>query len=242
MIKKLKQIIKILKQIKELNKKTLTFYIKDKNDINYQTYKYFNKRHPKFLLIRNKSIGACLLEKPSTIDDYTTGKLKQILRTNSNKAQKLGYYFDCFDIKNKKIQDEILKINNSGGLIRQGRDMNPSYLDINKVIEAAKDKKLCGIFNKDGILKAYLYLIEAGDFVIVSRILGDADANNDGIMYLMVLSLIKEWINNKQFFKFDPNYLFYDTWFGAKDGLKEFKKRLGFIPYRVKYKIQKGEK
>lgn len=242
MIKKLKKMISVIKQVKKLDKKTLTFYISDKNDVNYQTYKYFIKRHPKFFLIRNKTIGACILEKPATIEEYTTGKLKQILRTNSNKAQKLGYYFDSFDINDKKIQDEILKINNSGGLIRQGREISAGYLSLDKVISEANGKKLCGVFNKDGELKSYLYLIEAGDFVIVHRILGDADANNDGVMYFMILSLMKEWLNNKEFFKYNPNYLFYDTWFGAKEGLKEFKKRLGFIPYRVKYKVQKGER
>ena len=95
------------------------------------------------------------------------------------------------------------------------------------------------VFSKNNELKAYLYLIEAGNFVVISRILGDTDANNDGIMYFMILSLIKEWINNENFFKFNPNYLFYDTWFGAKEGLKEFKKRLGFVPYKVKYKVKK---
>lgn len=181
------------------------------------------------------------MKKPATIEEYTTGKLKQILRTNSNKAQKLGYYFDGFDIGNKKIQDEILKINTSGGLIRQGREISSAYIDMDKVINEAKDKKLCGVFNKDGELKAYLYLIEAGDFVVISRILGDADSNKDGVMYFMILSLIKEWLNNKDFFKYNPNYLFYDTWFGAKDGLKEFKKRLGFVPYKIKYKLKTEE-
>ena len=143
MIKKLKKILNVVKQINKLEKKTLTFYVKDKNGENYKTFKYFNKRHPKFIIIRNKTIGVCLLEKPTTIDDYTSGKAKQILRTNSNKAQKLGYYFNCFDINDKTIQGQIQKINMSCEN-RQGKEMNPEYYDKNKIIEAAKDKKLCG--------------------------------------------------------------------------------------------------
>jgi hypothetical protein len=33
-------------------------------------------------------------------------------------------------------------------------------------------------------------------------------------------------------------YLMYDTYFGASSGLQNFKKMLGFQPYRAKYSIQ----
>ena len=32
------------------------------------------------------------------------------------------------------------------------------------------------------------------------------------------------------------DYLMYDTFFGASEGLKKFKEKLGFQPYKVKWK------
>jgi hypothetical protein len=33
-------------------------------------------------------------------------------------------------------------------------------------------------------------------------------------------------------------YVMYDTFFGAQSGLQQFKRVLGFQPYRVKYTLQ----
>ena len=51
-------------------------------------------------------------------------------------------------------------------------------------------------------------------------------------MYLLCTETVKVLFNNYK----NCNYLMYDTFFGATDGLKLFKKRIGFEPYKVSWK------
>lgn len=224
---KIKDILKIIKEIKELPKTTLTIIGKENKDI----YKRFNKIHPKYIIIKAKTIGMCLMEKPESLDDYLKGKPKQIMRTNRSKALKNGFYFKEFDIK--EYANQVLVINTSKDN-RQGRKMNKSYSDINDLVTVAEGSRTFGVFSKEGILVCYCYLKIVGDFAIFNRILGDADAMDYGIMYLMTSGIVEEWI--KENLGDGIKYLSYDMWFGGSEGLKNFKKRLGFMPYMVKYK------
>jgi hypothetical protein len=54
-------------------------------------------------------------------------------------------------------------------------------------------------------------------------------------MYLLITSSISNLIDSNINIKF----VMYDTIFGASDGLRLFKKRLGFKPYLVKWRIKK---
>ena len=52
-------------------------------------------------------------------------------------------------------------------------------------------------------------------------------------MYLMMIELnrlIFEEYKNKGY-----KYIAYDTYFGASDGLKQFKNKLGYKPYKVRW-------
>ena len=62
--------ISIIKQIISLPKKTIEF-IDDGETIEIlQLYKYFNKRHPKYKIFKNKTIGVMLLEIPKDLESY----------------------------------------------------------------------------------------------------------------------------------------------------------------------------
>jgi hypothetical protein len=57
--------------------------------------------------------------------------------------------------------------------------------------------------------------------------------NNDGIMLLLMVDIVSRLLEQKQ-----VRYVMYDTFFGAQPGLQQFKRILGFQPYRVKYSLQ----
>ncbi|MEG2456836.1 MAG: hypothetical protein RSB08_03320 [Clostridia bacterium] len=134
--------------------------------------------------------------------------------------------------------DDILEINLSKSE-RQGHEMNKDYFDKDKIIDESKDKANFGIFDINHKLVSYCYLIEAGDFIIITRLLGHSDFLNDGIMHFMISECVRLWAEGRW-----PNikYFLYDTWFGALAGLKIFKSDLGFKPYRVKYRYKENEK
>lgn len=91
-----------------------------------------------------------------------------------------------------------------------------------------------GVFDTEGTLKAYAHVPVCGEVFVFSRLLGHGADLDKGIMYLLISEVIREMINFKQA-KGYPCWAMYDTFFGASPGLRYFKERLGFKPYRVKW-------
>ena len=198
-----------------------------------QVYSYFVKLHPKYKVIRNKVWGVGLLPLPDTFEEYLRGKDKQALRTNRNRCLNSGFYFGSFNPAERL--EEILDINHSIR-DRQGRPMHPDYLNIDSLRRYCIGKSLMyGVFNAEGILKAYAYTPVCGEVFVFSRLLGHGDCLDLGIMYLLVSEVIREMIGLKQAQGY-PLWAMYDTFFGAKPGLRYFKERLGFKPYKVKWR------
>lgn len=230
---KLHNIWKIVRQIRTLPKAKLSFYGADQRE----TYRYFTKPHPKYKIFKNKAVGACLLKKPQSFEEYLAGKEKQNLRTARNKSIKNGYTFREISVKDHV--DGILEINLSKNE-RQGHEMTRDYFDKEKIVSQAEGKQCFGVFDKEGQILAYCYLIEAGDFIIISRLLGHADYLKEGVMFFMIGECVKLWLETDRWK--DVEYFFYDTWFGALKGLKKFKQDLGFVPCKVKYTFSKEKR
>ena len=226
---KINNLSKTIKSIFALPKEQLTFI----GEENYQTYRYFVKPHPKYLIFQNKGIGACLLIRPESMKKYLAGKERQNLRTSRNKCIKNGYIFKEINVKDHV--DGIWEINTSKQE-RQGSEMNKDYFDKDLIIKHSEGKICFGVFNNEGKILSYCYLINAGDFIIISRLLGHADDLKEGVMFFMISECVRQWLENSEWERI--NYFFYDTYYGAKDGMKKFKTDLGFKPYRVRYKIK----
>jgi len=86
-----------------------------------------------------------------------------------------------------------------------------------------------------GIVVAYALVPNLGDLWLVDYVLGHGDHLNSGIMYLLMANVIEE--------KFElakttgnPKWIMYDTWLGARPGLRQFKAVLGFSPYWVRWR------
>lgn len=195
-------------------------------------YSYFVKRHPKYKIFKNKTLGVMLYKLPKNIEEYD----KKISGKNSvsyytRRCKKMGYYTKYF--KQADYLDEIFAINTSTSE-RQGRKMSQSYLQKPVSEEEKKCISYIGVFTEKKLLVGYIRLVKTDNLFVIAKLLGHKDYLNDNIMYLLLHDLIVDLIENGK----DNNleqYLMYDTYFGGTEGIKLFKKRNCFLPYRVKW-------
>jgi transposase len=196
-----------------------------------RVYAHFTKRHPRYKVIPNKSIGAALvhLGRYGNRGEYMdTIKGRNSAEHHARKAKTKGYRL--LEIDRNNFVDQIHEINTSVE-IRQGQPMDRAYLEKQTHYVPEKNFKYYGAFNSAGKLMAYSELGLYGNFASFNRVIGVR--NNDGVMHLMVTEIIGQMIDDGSF-----SYLMYDTYFGASPGMKAFKTMLGFQPYRAKYSIQ----
>lgn len=194
-------------------------------------FHYYTKPHPRYKIIRNKTMGAALIDLQAfnTREKYLEHiKGKNAGAHHAKRARARGYVFTEID-RNQHV-DEIYAINTSLDN-RQGRPMDPAYREKKISFETLKHFRYYGILNPAGHLVAYANLGLFGNFGGFSQLIGMR--NNDGIMHFLVVEIISQLIEQQQ-----VRYVMYDTFFGAQPGMQSFKKILGFRPYRAKYSLQ----
>jgi hypothetical protein len=196
-----------------------------------KSYDYFTKPHPKYKLIPNKRWGVALLPLPEHFDEYLGGKHKELLRRKRRRAMSLG--FKLASIDPRAHLDEILAINTSMQLRQQVSSLPAGYLSIESISEAFKNARIFyGVIDSHGVLKAYAHTPIYGEAFVFATLLGHSDDLDKGIMYLLISEVIREMIERRRIGHL-PLWAVYDTFFGARDGLRYFKERLGFKPYKV---------
>lgn len=222
------KIIEILK----LPKLKIKFIDRDKSGEIRDLYLYFNKRHPKYKIIRNKTVGVMIYKLPKDESEYEariTGK--NSVSYYARRCKKMGYYTKKFN--QGQYLEQLYNINTSS-LERQGHKMSDIYLEKVEKEEEKDAVDYFGVFNKDDILVGYIRLIKTPCLFVISKLLGHKDYLNDNIMYLLLHDLTLELIKSNKNNDFDQ-YFMYDTYFGGSAGIKLFKKRNCFEPYRVKW-------
>jgi len=195
-----------------------------------KVYKNFNRRHTRYLVIRNKTLGIALIDLSNfnSPDEYTdTVKKKDYAAFHAKNARKRGYTVRT--INRNDFIDEIFDINISSDM-RQGRPMDQAYLVRQTHYEEKAPYQCFGVFDKEAKLVGYCNVGFFGNFASTDRLLGYK--RNDGAMYLLLVDIICLLITQHQL-----DYFMYDTFMGAQPGLQSFKKRIGFAPYRVSYSI-----
>ena len=231
---KLSQLFALARDIIKLPVASLEFTLaSNPEDVRF-IYAHFTKRHPKYKLFQNKSLGAALvdLERYASRDEY----LKSVKGRNSaehhaRKARGRGY--KVVEIDRNEFIDDLYRINTSVEM-RQGRPMEEAYHHKVLQYEQLRNYKYFGTLNSAGELMAYANLGFYGNFAAFERLLGVR--NNDGAMHLMITEIICQLIESRR-----CRYIMYDTYFGASPGLKAFKNMFGFEPYRAKYSIHRCE-
>jgi hypothetical protein len=194
-------------------------------------YAQFTKRHPRYRLIRNKTVGAALIDVGTlnTREKYLDNiKGRNYGAFHAARARKRGYV--CTEIDRNAYVDDIHAIHISQDS-RQGRPMDKSYAAKRDKFDSRKNFRYYGVLNPEGTLVAYATFGRYGNFGAFSELMGHR--NNDGIMHLLIVEVVCRHIDEGV-----VQYIMYDTYFGAQPGLRQFKTILGFRPYRAKYSLQ----
>jgi hypothetical protein len=195
-------------------------------------YESLVSRHPRYRLIQCKRWGVALLELPESFEAYCKGGERQALRTNRRKALSAGLEVRPFDPLDSL--EDVREVNASQA-IRQGRPVFDDYLSVDALRQHFSDTtRVRGAFTNEGRLIGYVDVRVCGDVFLMNRLLGHAEYLGSGVMYLLLSEVVREMIDVRDQ-EHHPNWGMYDTYFGASAGLRYFKERLGFTPYRVRW-------
>ncbi len=194
-------------------------------------YRFFTRRHARWKLIQNKKWGVALAEVPERTEDYKR-QTSRLMRRRVKHATEAGLTFSRIDAMERI--DEMLAVNRSADE-RQGRPIHPDYLDeptVRRYIEQSGD--VYGVSDASGTLRAYLFLRVCGEVAFIERLLGHADALEQGVMYLLIMGTIEDLIEHRRTTG-GPRWFMYDMFSGASPGMRDFKHVIGCRPYRVEW-------
>jgi hypothetical protein len=191
----------------------------------------FTRPHARYKVIGNKTMGMAVLDLKA-FDGEPDAYLATVKRSGhagpqSKKAAARGYRVRRID-RNEHV-DDIHAIHTSS-TERQGRPMDSNYLERKEAYEDQAHFECLGVFDADDRLAAYCSMARYGNFVATDQLMGYK--NQDGVMYLLLSTIICRLIEEG-----DVDWFMYDTFLGAKTGLRDFKRRVGLQPYRVRYTL-----
>jgi hypothetical protein len=190
--------------------------------------RFLRRPHPRYRIVGSKVVGAALLrlDEFDDVEGYL-GPLRST-RKRVRRATRLGYTVGLFDPNDRR--SELLAIHTSLPE-RQGEPIDPSYLDPGAVYATGPFVEYVGVFRDDALV-AYSELRYAVEIVGMNRVMGHGDHLADSIMFLLMAGIV----GHVKEAHVETRYVFYDMFFGAGDGLREFKTRVGFRPYYVHWK------
>jgi len=224
------KLLKTIFQIIRLPRVTLNMKCQDKVH-GREFFDYFTRPHSKLKVVRNKSLGVEVirLRDFNSFEAYlNTINGKNSAAYYARKALSRGYQLKIID-RNQYL-DDIYEINTSSP-IRQGKQMEPVYHIKPTHYESNPDYLYFGVVDAKGKLHAYCWVMAAGEVAMVITLLGHHQTLNDGTMYLLITRIVE-----KLFTIPTVKYFTYDTYFGASEGLRQFKEKNGFKPHIVKWR------
>ncbi|KQQ36222.1 hypothetical protein ASF61_08520 [Duganella sp. Leaf126] len=221
--------LRLLVAIARLPRARLCFDAALNPELIRRTHASFTMPHPRLRIVRNKSLGVALIDLRAFAD--SAAYLRSVAQKDhagyqARRARARGY--TVAEIDRNDYIDDIHRINTSQPE-RQGRPMDAAYARRTDHYTAVDSFRYYGVLDAGGRLVAYCDLGIYGDFAATDRLLG---YHSDGVMYLLLADIACRLIDERR-----CNYLMYDTYLGALPGLREFKRKLGFAPYRIRYAI-----
>jgi hypothetical protein len=192
-----------------------------------EVLRFFSRPHPRYRIVGNKTFGAALLPLDDFEDVEAYLANLRYARRRVRRAARLGYAVHPFEPEERR--SELLAIHTSLPQ-RQGRPIDDAYLDPAAQYETGPFMEYLGVF-QDGALVAYSHLWYAGEIVGMNRVMGHGDHLANGIMFLLMAGIVEHVKRTRP----DIHYVFYDMFFGAAEGLREFKTHLGFRPHHVRW-------
>jgi len=219
------EIFRIIWQVLHLPRVHLRMRCPDKVN-GREFFDYFTKPHPRYKIIKNKSLGVEVirLRDFAGFEDYLqTINGKNSAAYYARKALARGYRLELID-RNQYL-DDIYEINTSAE-VRQGKQMEPTYRTRPEPYLDNPNFKYFGVIDAQGQLKAYCWLMVVGEVASITTLLGHKETLNDGTMYLLITRMAEHLFSLPE-----VKYMLYDTYFGAGEGMKQFKTKLGFKPH-----------
>jgi ribosomal protein S18 acetylase RimI-like enzyme len=235
------ELLRDIKTIAELPKVSISLMLSRTSDndpffeqLVQRFYDEAMARHRRFPLIRSLQYGVALLRLPDRAADYLK-IVESSARRNINKAQRLGYTFSRIDYNLRRR--EIAEIIRSTPF-RQGPmptelmtgEMPPISDPTSR--NPLHDYAYVGI-SKDGELRAYAGCMVAGELFAITDIYGHSAYQTEGIVPL----LLSEIVNYAKAHHPQACYCMYDKYFGASQTLRRFKKKFGFLPHKVEWRL-----
>lgn len=196
-----------------------------------RTHALFTRPHARYKVFGNKTMGIALVDLRA-FEGQAAAYLASVRRSGhagpqSKKAAARGYSVRRFD--RNEHADAIHAIHTSCEE-RQGRPMDRHYLVKRDDFDTPSHFECHGVFDAEGRLAGYCTMGRYGNFVATDQLIGYK--NQDGIMYLLLSTIICGLIEEGA-----VDYFMYDTFLGARPGLRDFKRRVGFRPYRARYTL-----
>lgn len=188
-------------------------------------------RHPK-LRISIGSYGPSLVRLTGWNGGYLQGGAFADAWRKARRAENAGY--TVRSIRADEYRHEILEIHRSTPR-RQGEPMKPESQTEGGIVSMLGDRRGNGVFDAGGRLRGYMLWIDAGEVIVLRGLMGHADFLRDGIMYLLFSETIRAAIEAGERGS-GARWLQY-TWHHRQgDGMRRFKRELGFRPYRVAWR------
>ncbi len=197
-----------------------------------RVFERFVRRHPLFPVVGRKELGVALIAIPERPCALFEGHARRHLRFRARRARDAGYTFGPID---PLAELESIRSVNCSAETRQGGRLPEVYSDRTLLARwAAQPGSHFGVRLPSGTLAAYAYVRHVGEVAILDTLLGHAEALPDGVMYLLARETLAALAATPPSTR--PGWVMYDTWIGASEGLRTFKQRIGFEPYRVRWR------
>jgi hypothetical protein len=204
-------------------------------DVTRHFYKNATRRHIKFPFVKRLEYGFAVHRLSAEAGLYSH-QVDSSARRNIKKAIRLGYRFERIDY-NAHLADVTAVLRSAK--VRQGRAM-PNHLlraeatpiSDPKSSRPSHDYPYFGIFRGDTLV-AYASCLIAGELCTIETIYGHAAFHADGIVPLLIASIGDNLSKSHS----QVIYYAYDTYYGASDSMKRFKRKFLFRPHHVVWNL-----
>ena len=197
-------------------------------------YAASRRRHPKLPLLRAFAYGVAICPLPHSFEDYFMA-IEASARRNVKKCQRHGYAFARIAY-NDHLAD-IAAVRRSTD-VRQGalpeaflkEELSPCLDPPSRT--ALHDYPYFGVL-KDGRLVAYAGGLVSGEVFMVEQMYGHAAYQADAVVPMLIIGMAQHLFEHYPSVK----YYAYGTFFGAGVTLRRFKRKFGFLPHRVVWRL-----
>ncbi len=165
--------------------------------------------------------GAAIMPMPESRSAWESDH--RTARKRAWRSERLGYRFD--EIDRGKYSADIFDINTSL-TVRQGRPMSAGYVEYHQQSSLPDYPCELHAIRAYGVLEhyrlvAYMTLYRINELALISMILGHGDDLRNDIMYLLFGGMVERQAHL-------GGWIYYNLWDSGTDGLRYYKKKVGF--------------